>query len=207
VQGDSTPARRRAPLPPAVRRRHMLGAMRLRTMADLRGWIAADLERYELGTGAGLLLGLLRLPQARWTVRLRVTEFVVNRPRAAWAPLRALLRWRLQRQAIRLGFTIPVNVVGPGLKLPHWGTIVISADARVGARCTIHPGTSLGLHHGRAPTLGDDVYVAPGAKLFGAITIGHGASIGANAVVTSDVAPAERVGGVPARPLPARRER
>jgi len=43
------------------------------------------------------------------------------------------------------------------------------------------------------------VYIGPGAKIFGAITIGDGAAIGANAVVHRDVSPGVTVGGVPAR--------
>lgn len=175
--------------------------MRLRTRDDLREWIAADLRRYELGTGAARWVALLRTPQARWQVRLRTAEFAANQPGGAWRALGALLRWRLQVRAIRLGYTIPVNVVGPGLKLPHWGTVVISAQARVGPGCTIHPGTSIGLHHGHAPVLEARVYVGPGAKVFGRLVVGEGAVIGANAVVTSDVAPGARMVGVPARPL------
>jgi serine O-acetyltransferase len=50
-----------------------------------------------------------------------------------------------------------------------------------------------------APMIGDNVYIGPGAKIFGAITIGDGVAIGANAVVHRDVSPGVTVGGVPAR--------
>jgi len=47
--------------------------------------------------------------------------------------------------------------------------------------------------------IGDNVYIGPGAKIFGAITIGDGVAIGANAVVHHDVSSGVTVGGVPAR--------
>ncbi|MCW2986379.1 MAG: hypothetical protein JWR63_3949 [Conexibacter sp.] len=161
---------------------------------DLRAWIAADLGRYDRRP----LATLAREPQTRWQVLLRVTEYVTN---TRGPLLSGVLRWLLQSRGIRLGYTIPVNVCGPGLKLPHWGTLVISPAARVGANCTIHPGTSLGIHDGGAPQLGDDVYVGPGAKAYGPITIGDGARLGANCVAKDPVpAGATVVGTTTGRP-------
>ena len=37
------------------------------------------------------------------------------------------------------------------------------------------------------PIIGDNVYIAPGAKLFGKIKIGNNVKIGANAVVYKDI--------------------
>lgn len=51
-----------------------------------------------------------------------------------------------------------------------------------------------------APTIiGDDVWVGTGAVVTCGVTIGQGAIIAANAVVTQDVAPYAIVGGIPAR--------
>lgn len=47
----------------------------------------------------------------------------------------------------------------------------------------------------------DNVWVGAGAKILDGVTIGSGAIVGANAVVTKDVPPGGRVGGVPARNL------
>jgi serine O-acetyltransferase len=38
-----------------------------------------------------------------------------------------------------------------------------------------------------APVLGDNVYIAPGARLFGKITIGNNVKIGANAVIYKSI--------------------
>jgi serine O-acetyltransferase len=159
---------------------------------DLRAWVAADLARYDRGP----LATLAREPQTRWQVLLRVTEYVAN---TRGPLLGGVFRWLLQGRGIRLGYTIPPHVCGPGLKLPHWGTIVVSPAARVGANCTIHPGVSLGVHDGGAPQVGDDVYLGPGAKAFGPVTIGEGARVGANAVVKDSVAPGSTVVGITGR--------
>jgi serine O-acetyltransferase len=99
---------------------------------------------------------------------------------------------------MKLGFTVPTHVFGPGLALVHYGSIVVNQNARVGCNARVHSGVNIGEAHGKAPWIGDNVYFAPGAKLFGDIKVGDGAIIGANAVVNRDVPPNVTVGGVPA---------
>jgi serine O-acetyltransferase len=53
----------------------------------------------------------------------------------------------------------------------------------------------------RHPTVQDNVTIGSGAKLLGPITIGHGAKIGANAVVINDVPPNSTVVGNPGHPV------
>ncbi len=176
----------------------------LRTTDDLRAWLRRDLLSYGLEPRLrpALLRELLRAPQLRWQIRLRITELCINRRSGiVGRALGAFMRWRLLERSVRLGFTIPPNVCGPGLKLPHWGTIVLSAEARLGADCVIHPGVSVGVNHGRAPRIGDRVYLGPGAKVMGGIVIADGVTVGANSVVTRDVPEGARVVGAPARPI------
>jgi maltose O-acetyltransferase len=49
--------------------------------------------------------------------------------------------------------------------------------------------------------LGDDVFVGVGAKVLPGVTIGNSAVIGAGAVVVQDVAPGQKVVGIPAKPV------
>ena len=56
----------------------------------------------------------------------------------------------------------------------------------------------------RHPTLDDGVIVGAGAKILGAITVGRGARIGANAVVVADVPAGTAVVGIPAKPVAPR---
>lgn len=52
--------------------------------------------------------------------------------------------------------------------------------------------------------IGSEVWIADGAMIMAGVRVGHGAVIGARALVTSDVAPYEVVGGVPARRIKSR---
>lgn len=136
----------------------------------------------------------------RFQLRLRRMEYLYNTMRHN--PIRRL-RWFLlevlnHRLATRLGFTIPKNVFGPGLCIVHHGTIVVNPSARVGSNCRIHPSTSIG-DYGGVPILGDCVYIGPGAKLFGPITIGDNVAIGANAVVNQSFGSNLTIAGIPAK--------
>ena len=94
-----------------------------------------------------------------------------------------IAKYRFRRISLRLGYSIPINVFGPGLSLPHRGNIIINPNTRIGENCRIHVGVNIGAHRDLAPTIGDNVYIGPGAILFGDIKIGNNVSIGANATV------------------------
>ena len=92
---------------------------------------------------------------------------------------------KFRKQSLRLGFSIPINVFGPGLSIVHYGTIVINNKVKVGRNCRIHACTNIGASGGKpeAPQIGDNVYIGPGAKIYGPIKIGNNIAISANAVV------------------------
>ncbi|MGX5357818.1 serine acetyltransferase [Kocuria sp. KH4] len=82
------------------------------------------------------------------------------------------------------------TVVGVGLRLPHPKNITVNSSARIGTSCTIYHNVTIGALEGdanAAPTIQDDVIIGTGAVVLGPVTIGSGAKIGANAVVTRDV--------------------
>lgn len=96
--------------------------------------------------------------------------------------------------------------VGGGLAVPHPAGTGFGTDVVIGARVRLYSGVRLGAGGMEdasldgMPTIGDDVWVFPGAKVFGPITIGDRARVGANAWVTRDVPPDTTVVGAPARP-------
>jgi serine O-acetyltransferase len=86
---------------------------------------------------------------------------------------------------------------------------VIGESAEIGDDVTIYQHVTLGGTHPttgvagkRHPTIGDGVVIGSGAQVLGPIEIGEGAKIGANSVVTKDVAPGQTVVGIPAKPVP-----
>ncbi|EJR68944.1 MULTISPECIES: serine O-acetyltransferase [Bacillus cereus group] len=114
-------------------------------------------------------------------------------------------RYKFHKLSVKLGFSIPPNVFGPGLAIAHIGTIVVNDNCRVGKNCRIYQNTGLGANTGGptdVPKLGDNCYIGPGAKLFGDITIADNISIGANSVVTkSFTQQGITVAGVPAKQI------
>jgi serine O-acetyltransferase len=104
----------------------------------------------------------------------------------------------------------PAAQIGPRLFIDHGMGVVIGETAEIGSNVTLYHGVTLGgvtLAPGkRHPTLEDHVVVGAGAKVLGAITIGQGSRIGANAVVVDDVEANKVVVGVPGRVI-TRRER
>ena len=104
---------------------------------------------------------------------------------------------------IRLGFSIPINVFDYGLRINHYGTIVVNTKARIGKWCDIHACVNIGESlDKKAPCLGDNCWIGPGAKLFGGITIGNGVMIGAGSVVNKSFTENNiTIVGVPARKI------
>src|SRR3990167_7998237 len=88
-----------------------------------------------------------------------------------------------------------------GRWISHWSRFFTGID---GDDCTIYQGVTLGgtsLSKGtkRHPTLGKGVIVGANAQVLGGFTVGDGARVGSNAVVTKEVPPGATAVGNPAR--------
>lgn len=88
---------------------------------------------------------------------------------------------------------------GPGFVLIHSTGVVINGSVRGGANVLIEHQVTIGAERRASPVLGDDVFLGAGAKVVGAVTIGDGARVGANAVVVHDVPSHCTAVGIPAR--------
>ena len=101
----------------------------------------------------------------------------------------------------------PGATLGERVFFDHAMGVVVGETAEIGDGCTIYQGVTLGgtsLYKGakRHPTLGRDVIVGAGAKVLGGFTVGEGARIGSNAVVTRPVPAGATAIGIPARIVP-----
>jgi serine O-acetyltransferase len=114
------------------------------------------------------------------------------------------LKYKFKNISVKLGFSIPINVFGPGLAIVHYGTIVINIASRIGKNCRMHSCVNIGASGGskKAPLLGDNIYIAPGAKIYGDISIANNTAIGANAVVNKSFKKEHTViAGIPAKAI------
>ena len=176
----------------------------IRNQADLRSYVHADCR----SRGAPLTLrNWLFDPVLRFQVLMRLDEYLLNTGKPFVLRLPVLLWFR--RLSVRLGFSMGPNIFGPGLAIIHYGTIVIDPTTRIGKNCRIHVGSHIGGAaqfvdpadaHKFSPRIGDNVYIGPGAKLYGPIVVGDNCVIGANAVLTKSFPEAGLIlAGVPAK--------
>ncbi|WP_343559498.1 serine O-acetyltransferase [Kiloniella sp. b19] len=106
----------------------------------------------------------------------------------------------------------PGAKVGSGFFIDHGMGVVIGETSVIGDNVTLYHGVTLGgvapsvdsdAQRGvkRHPTLGNNVIVGSGAQVLGPIEVECGARVGANAVVTQDVASCTTVVGIPAKAI------
>lgn len=86
-----------------------------------------------------------------------------------------------------------------GFVLVHSLGVVINTSVRGGKNVVIEHQVTIGAEKGESPVLGDNVFIGAGARIIGAVRVGNGAKVGANAVVLDDVPEGATAVGVPAK--------
>ena len=110
--------------------------------------------------------------------------------------------WMFRSVETLTGISIDCRaVIGPGLRIYHFGNIFIHDRAVLGANCTLRQGVTIGTigDDGPAPKIGDNVEFGAYAQVLGGIRIGDNVKIGALSLVLSDVPTNLSAVGVPAR--------
>jgi serine O-acetyltransferase len=148
--------------------------------------VAVRGDRGLAGAVVAVERAILRWLECR--VEHRYPEALVGENPLAARLLQFAVRHRLPFIQLALNCSIRAQLGSPVL-MPYPFGIVIERGTRIGSRVTVmHQVSLLG-----GPTIEDNVTIGPGAKVIGAVRIGRGASIGANAVVTEDVPSHEKV--------------
>ena len=142
----------------------------------------------------------------RFQKKLREIEYLQNCKTDLISLIRLLIvKYFFKRLSIKLGFTIPPNVFGAGLSIAHYGTIIVNRGAKIGENCRVHACVNIGTKAGysnKAPSIGNNCYIGPGAKIYGEILIPDGISIGANSVVNKSFHEKNiAIAGVPAKKI------
>lgn len=140
---------------------------------------------------------------SRYIFLLRTTQYLASCP---WflAPLRLIVWIHYRGLSYKLGIFIPTQTkIQSGLVIAHPGCIFVNGKCTIGRNCTLSQGVTLGkANRGKRkgyPTIGDNVYIGPGAKVIGSVQVGDNVAIGANCVVTHDAPDFAVVVGVPGR--------
>lgn len=167
--------------------------------------VKADIGRYTAYSGCSRLRALLSCYGLWATMEYRYSRWVHKGVRVPI--VRQLLKlfglfWH-RTIHFSVGIDLPETAdIGRGLYIGHFGGIIVGDGVKIGENCNLSQNMTIG-YAGRGekrgcPTIGDRVYIAPGAVVAGKLTVGNDAVIGANAVVTKDVPDSAVVGGVPA---------
>lgn len=174
------------------------------TKEDLKAYLSADAKANSRTSVKAKFLGD---EIWKYIVALRKTEYYTNQTglyEKVMLPLRIFYKFKLHNLGIKLGYSIPINAIEKGFAIVHYGTIVIANGARIGENCRIHEGVTIGATNGsrKAAVIGNNVFLATGAKIIGDISIADDVAIAANAVVTKSITEKGTTwGGIPAKKI------
>lgn len=139
-----------------------------------RVWLLARIAVCSTGFRCGLLYRVAHLGRFRMGFIGRIVA--------------AILCWLIRHG---YGCTLsPKARIEGGLILPHPHGIVIGPDVAIGPRAWVFHNVTIGGAPGKTgrPTIGRDARIYPGAVISGPIQLGDDVVIGANVVITRDVA-------------------
>ncbi len=167
--------------------------------------LRADVYRYRGKADVrAFLASYLHDPGFRFTYYLRKVSFYGKKKRSLAVFNYIYNRIMLHHYRFKYGFDIsPTTRIGPGLYIGHFGGVVISPYAVLGANINIAQGVTIGAAsrgpRTGAPTLEDRVWVGANAIIVGKVTIGREALIAPGAYVNFDVPPESVVLGNPGK--------
>lgn len=172
-------------------------------ISNLFEYIKKDLYRYaKEETFSAFIKNYLFSEGFKFTVWLRICHFSRKKKITKYTIL-PFANLFYKHYKYKYGYDIPYAIeIGPGLLIFHISGIVFSPKS-AGKNITISQCTTVGMtiKNGvkQYPILGDNIYIAPGAKVIGGIIVGNNVAIGTNCVLNKSVDDNSVVVGIPGR--------
>ena len=119
------------------------------TYAELRFLVLSDLARYQDSIDLKSLVRELIVGIGyRYLFWWRLNKYFLSKGSKAIL-LTLCSRYMRRRWGFKLGIDISLFAdIGPGLKIEHFGSIFVNGNARIGMRCSIAQGVTLGEYRG-----------------------------------------------------------
>ena len=157
-------------------------------------YIKSDLIRYTGSYSFSLLLkNYIRNPSFKYSFWLRLCKhnnFLI----------RKIAIFMHKIFSSRYLIQIPKSIqIGYGLYIGHHMCIVVDGSATIGNNVNLSQFTTIGSNHGKAATIGNNVYIGPNVCIVEDVVIGNNSTIGAGSVVVKDIQENATVAGVPAK--------
>lgn len=172
----------------------------IQSKKDLKFYIAADrimnglptqrtLKEVLLNNRGGLIISYLRaMRHCAYYQNIVKNKFSIE-------SLCRIYWWhRFGRLGLKLGFSIGPYSLGYGVVIPHYGTIVVNGDARIGNFSVLHTCTCVA----GKKNIGDFFYLSSGSQVVGDITVGMGVTVGAHSLVNKSIGDNVLLVGTPA---------
>ena len=129
---------------------------------------------------------------------LRLSDWYFNEKK--WIP-HMYYRRKKNRLGAMLGISISHDLIGKGLRIWHYGSIIINGKAKIGENCQFHGNNCIGNkgigYENDVPIIGNNVDVGVGACIIGKIYVADNIRIGANAFYEKGIT----IAGIPAKKM------
>lgn len=174
------------------------------SFARYRYLVLSDLYRHTGRISKKIfLMNILFKPGFKYAFWIRTGAYLKHHPLLKWN-LFHISRIIQKHYTYKYGIDITYNTrIGPGFHICHINGIGVSPGAKIGSNCTISQLVVIGrANRGKRmgyPTIGDNVYFGPGAKIVGNLSIGNNVAVGANCVIIDDIPDDAVVAGIPGK--------
>lgn len=168
---------------------------------DFKRLIVKDLKRYvkkDTISIKDIIIGYYKYIGFKITLIMRLCKYLESKKKLKLIYYIIRIKYRIIQVKYGVQISHNLNIKG-GLKITHYGTIVLSSTCIIGENLDIRHGTTIGKTNHGSPIIGDNVYIGANCTIIGDINIGDNVIIGAGSVVVKDIPDNCIVAGNPAK--------